>query len=419
MQRKVIVIGGGAAGLMAAGRAAELAAPVLLLEKTPRLGNKLRLTSQGRCNLTNACDLTTFLAHLGPNANFMRNALARFFVADLLAFFDAQGVPTVTERGQRVFPSSQRAEDVVAALQRYNLRHGVEIRPRSPVAEILAADGAVQGVRLANGVVIEAAQVVLATGGLSYPRTGSSGDGYEMARRLGHTITPLRPGLVPLETAEEFVPRLQGLSLRNVRATARQNGQVLGSAFGEMLFTHFGVSGPIILTLSSLLSEALERGPVQLSLDLKPALSPEQLDQRLQRDLAALGKASFSTLLIGLVPQAMIPILAERSQIPRDERLGQITAEQRRRLGRLLKDFSLTILRTRPIAEAIITLGGVAMPEIVPQTMASRLVRELYFAGEIIDIAGDTGGYNLQVAFTTGRVAGEAAAQALHLLSAH
>ncbi len=412
MSEKIIVIGGGAAGLMAAGKAAEMGANVLLFEKTRRLANKLRITGKGRCNLTNNCSLNQFMQHLGPNGVFMRNAFARFFVDDLLAFFERLGVPTITERGNRVFPASQKASDVVDALRRHCLEQGVRVRRGARVEEIVTENDVVRGVKVNNSVV-EAANLVLATGGMSYPSTGSTGDGYEMATRVGHTVTSLRPGLVPLITAEDFVPRLQGLSLRNVQATLYQDGKELASEFGEMLFTHFGVSGPIILTLSSQLRGELDHGSVCLCIDLKPALNRRILDQRLLRDIAELGNANYHTLLEGLLPRSLIDVFIDRSGIPRQQRMSQFTREQRRTVMNLLKCFEVTVVGKRSLDEAIITLGGVKCGEIVPQTMASRRVRGLYVAGEIIDVAGDTGGYNLQIAFTTGYLAGERAALAI------
>lgn len=396
--------------MMAAGRAAELGAAVVLLESTHRLGAKLRITGKGRCNLTNDCDVPTFLSHLAPNGAFMRNALARFFAADLTAFLRAHGVPTVTERGRRVFPASNDARDVVAALVRYVEEGGVAVRYDSPAAAILVTESRASAVRLADGATLAASAVILATGGLSYPGTGSRGDGYRMARMLGHTVAPLRPGLVPLVVREPFVARLQGLSLRNVRATLYRGEQELASEFGEMLFTHYGVSGPIILTLSSLASRWLPQEPLRLVLDLKPALDNAQLDARLRHDLAAMGKAGYHTLLKGLLPKSLIPVFAELSGIPAEQALSQFTAAQRQRVLALLKALELTVVDTRPIAEAIITLGGVPCEELDPITFESRLIPGLHFAGEIIDIAGDTGGYNLQIAFTTGRLAGEHAA---------
>jgi predicted Rossmann fold flavoprotein len=421
MEYGIVVVGAGAAGLMAAGRAAELGADVLLLEKTGGIGNKLRMTGKGRCNLTNNCEIREFITHFGPTGPFLRNSLARFGVTDLVRFFAAHGVPTVTERGQRVFPASNEAEDVVKALRRYCLDHGVQFRTHAPVEAIrvvsdsgrgrFGSPGALRGVRVDGGAAYDARCVVIATGGLSYPGTGSTGDGYRLARAVGHAIVEPRPGLVPLVTAEPFVERLQGLSLRNVRVTLLQGNRELAGQFGEMLFTHFGVSGPIVLTLSRIAGEALFKGPVRLSIDLKPALTADQLDARICRDIAALGAAQYPALLRRLLPRLLSGVFQERSSIARDQALSQLTAEQRGRIVTLLKAFDLTVIATRPIAEAIITVGGVSTREIDPRTMESRLVPGLYFAGEVIDVAGDTGGYNLQAAFTTGRVAGESAAR--------
>lgn len=412
MTHGIVVVGAGAAGLMAAGRAAELGADVLLLEKTGGIGNKLRITGKGRCNLTNDCEIREFIAHFGPTGPFLRNSLARYYVPDLIQFLAAHGVPTVTERGQRVFPASNEADDVVKALRRYCLDHGVQFRTHAPVEEIRVVEGALRGVRVAGGAAYDARCVIIATGGLSYPGTGSTGDGYRLARAVGHTVVEPRPGLVPLVTAEPFVERLQGLSLRNVRATLWQDDRELGGEFGEMLFTHFGVSGPIVLTLSRIAGEALARGPVRLSINLKPALSAEQLDARIRRDIAALGASFYPALLKRLLPRLLVGVFQERSGIARDRALSQLTTEERGRIVTLLQAFDLTVVATRPIAEAIITIGGVSTREIDPRTMESRLVPGLYFGGEVIDVAGDTGGFNLQVAFTTGRVAGESAARA-------
>ncbi|MHB0858841.1 MAG: BaiN/RdsA family NAD(P)/FAD-dependent oxidoreductase [Anaerolineae bacterium] len=408
---RIVVIGGGAAGLMAAGRAAELGALVLLLEKTLRLGSKLRITGKGRCNLTNDSEVGEFLSHLGPNASFMRNSLARFFAPDLIAFLNARGVDTVTERGRRVFPASNDAHQVVQALHDYGATNGVQIRYRAGVENLIVSEGAVQGVALAGQETIPCRLVILATGGLSYPGTGSTGDGYRIAREVGHTVSPPRPGLVPLVAEDAWVPRLQGLSLRNVRASLYREGRLLATEFGEMLFTHYGVSGPIILTLSMAALDALQQGPLRLSIDLKPALDSQQLDQRLLRDLQALGRRTYNSLLKGLLPRSLVDVFAELTGISTEMPLSQLSADHRRRVIALLKDLSIRIVRTRPIQEAIITQGGVSCREIDPRSMASRVVQGLYLAGELIDVAGDTGGYNLQVAFTTGRLAGEGAAQ--------
>ena len=410
MSERIIVVGGGAAGLMAGGRAAELGAQVLLLEKTRQLGTKVRLTGNGRCNLTNDSPLREFLTHLGPNASFLRNAFARFFAPDTIAFFTERGVPTVTEEGHRVFPVSNSAHDVAGALRRYCLEHNVQFRYLSPVDELIVEEGQITGVRVGD-LVLSAGQVILATGGMSYPTTGSSGDGYKLAEQVGHTIVPLRPGLVPLVTSDAFTPRLQGLSLQNVRVLLYKGDQLLASATGDVVFTHFGISGPAVLTLSVAAADALQQGPLRLVLDMRPELDDAQLDAQLRQDLAAAGKASYHSLLKRMLPRTAVDVFRERSEIPADQWINQFTAEQRGRLRRLLKAFDLTVVGTRPINEAMITLGGVDVAEIDPRTMASRLVQGLYFAGEIIDVAGDTGGDNLQVAFTTGYLAGEHAAR--------
>ncbi len=406
----VIVIGAGPAGLMAAGRAAELGARVILLEKTAQPGNKLALTGNGRCNLAHEGDPADLIAHVYPDGSFLRNGLARFSVPELKAFFRALGVRTVTESDGRVFPASYDAREVTSALVRYGQAHGVEFRYASPVAEICAAKGQVSGVRLKNGERMPARRVILATGGLSYPRTGSTGDGLDMARALGHTVVPPRPGLVPLVTRESFVRRLQGLALYDVGVSVWRNTQMLAHARGDVLFTHFGLSGPLPLSLSLRLVDDLGNPPLRFCLDLRPTLTEEQLDEQLRSELASRGRASYQTLLKDWLPRSLVGVFAELSGVPERHPLNQMTATQRRRIVHLMKSFDLTIVGTRPIREAMVTVGGVSTKEINPQTMASRLVGGLYFAGEVMDLAGDTGGYNLQIAFTTGRIAGESAA---------
>ena len=413
MSPRVVVIGGGAAGLMAAGRAAELGAKVVLLEKTPRVGNKLRLTGSGRCNLAHESDIHDFLAHVPRNSAFLRNSLARFFVQDLRALLSSQGVPTVAEPDGRVFPASNQADDVVTALLCHCLNRGMELRYESAVAEILYTEGTVCGVRLDSHQIVEGDSVILATGGCSYPQTGSTGDGYRLAGQLGHTVVPLKPGLVPLVTAEEFIPHLQGVALGEVRATLYQEERKVADALGEMLFTHFGISGPAILHLSLVAAEALAARPSRLCVDLVPLWDEALLDQHFQQALARSGKSSYHVLLKGLMPHALSDVIAIRSGIPADQPVNQLTARQRRKLCQTCKCFDLTVIGTRPINEAMVTLGGVSVKEVNPKTMASRLVRGLYFAGEVIDVAGETGGYNLQIAFTTGHIAGESAARAL------
>ena len=398
--------------MMAAGRAAELGATVSLLEKTPKLGNKLRITGKGRCNVTNVAPLEDFIDHFGANGRFLYGAFSRFFVDDLRAFFAQRGAPTVVERGGRVFPEANDADVIADALLAYLRVGGVQLRRRTRIDALLVKDGAIRGVACAERE-FPAQAVIVATGGASYPGTGSTGDGYRLLEAVGHTIVPPRPALVPLVTAEPFVAGLQGLSLRHVRATLLLNGRALASEFGEMLFTHYGISGPIILSLSKRAAEAATRGRAEIAIDLKPALNDEQLDARLRRDFDQFGRRSYHRLLAELLPRLLIPVFLELTGIAPDKPGNQITAEERGRLFRLLRDFRLTIVGSRPIAEAIITAGGVAVNELDPRTMQSRLVRGLYCCGEVIDIDADTGGYNLQAAFSTGYLAGEAAAHAL------
>lgn len=412
-KERVIVVGGGASGMMAAGRAAECGAQVLLLEKTSRLGNKLRITGKGRCNLTNLADQPDFIAHFGPNGPFLHNAFARFFNQDLIDFFAAQGVPTVVERGQRVFPASNDAHQVADALASYLRQNGARVQFKARVAELEARGGRMAGVRTEGGESLAARAVIVATGGVSYPETGSTGDGYHLAQALGHTIVPVRPALVPLVVKEGHAGTLQGLSLRNVEVSLLLDGQAVSCQFGEMLFTHFGVSGPIILTLSAQAVERLGQGKLELSINLKPALSDEQLDRRLQRDFDRFSKRAFRNILKELLPSKMIALFVQLTGIPPDKPGHQVTAAERGRLFSLLRDLRLTVVGHRPIAEAIITAGGVSTREVDPRTMESHLVKGLYFCGEVLDINADTGGYNLQAAFSTGYVAGQSAARAV------
>jgi hypothetical protein len=410
--RRVIVVGGGPAGLMAAGQAAALGAETLLLEKMNRPGRKLRITGQGRCNLTNTAPLREFIRAFNPAGQFLRQAFYRFFNDELLDFFGALGVRTVTERGGRIFLASNDAREAVDALLRWARAGGVTIYTHAPVERLQVKDGRVTGVTVGGerSQTYDAEAVILATGGASYPGTGSTGDGYHLAEALGHTIVPIRPALVPLVTAGDVAPRLQGLSLRNVSVTLWIDGQQADEAFGEMLFTHFGLSGPIILSLSRQVVDALRRGQkVVVAIDLKPALDHPKLDARLLRDLDAHGKRHFQTLLKDLLPSKLIPVCVDLTGIDAHKPGHQITSEERERLRRWLKDFRLAVTAHRPIAEAIVTAGGVCTDEIDPRSMASRVVEGLYFAGEVIDVDADTGGYNLQAAFSTGWLAGRAA----------
>jgi predicted Rossmann fold flavoprotein len=411
-KRRVIVVGGGAAGLMAAGQAAINGAEVIVLEKKDRPGRKMRITGKGRCNLTNVAPLTEFISRFGKNGRFLHQAFARFFSEDLVAFLGEQGVDVATERGGRVFPISNDAGEVVDAILGWIKSCGVIIRNRSHVNGLIIENDRVFGVSLEGAPSIRGDAVIIATGGASYPATGSTGDGYRLAKSVGHTVVPIRPSLVPLETAGDTASRLQGLSLRNVSARIYINGKKKMGKFGEMLFTHFGLSGPIILSLSRQIVNALkENQKVEVSIDLKPALDNQKLDARLLRDLKEHGKQKFQTILKGLLPKKLIPVCIDLVEIPPDLVGHQITAQHRKQLRVWLKDFRLDVTGYRSFAEAIITAGGVTTKEINPRTMASRLIEGLYIVGEVIDIDGDTGGYNLQAAFSTGWLAGQAAAK--------
>ncbi|NLX02059.1 MAG: NAD(P)/FAD-dependent oxidoreductase [Syntrophomonadaceae bacterium] len=408
----VIVVGAGPAGMMAAAVAAENGARVTLLEKKEQVGKKLKLTGKGRCNITSALEGEVFMSGYAGNGRFLYSALNQFSNQDLISFFNKRGLATVIERGQRVFPASGRAEDVVAVLYRNMLDNGVEIICKRRVQGMEIETSQVKGIKV-EGEVIPCESAIITTGGMSYPGTGSTGDGYDWARAAGHRIIPPRPGLVPLVAGEEWVKKLQGLSLKNVAAAAyRSDGSHINQEFGEMLFTHFGVSGPIILSMSRDIGEVLYRRQetVRLSIDLKPALSEEKLDERLQRDLETYSRRQFKNSLDRLLPKKLIPVIVDLSGIDENKESHQVTRTERRKLLQLLKNLEITVTATRPIGEAIVTAGGVDVKEINPKTMESRLVKGLYFAGEILDVDGYTGGFNLQAAFSTGYLAGKSAA---------
>ncbi|MEW5949325.1 MAG: NAD(P)/FAD-dependent oxidoreductase [Thermodesulfobacteriota bacterium] len=470
MPTKVIVIGGGASGLMAAGRAAACGAGVTLLEKMPRLGLKLGITGKGRCNVTNIGAINDYVANFTPDGRFLINAFNRFFHSDLINFLDRWGIQTVVERGQRVFPASNRALDVVSALLRFTKEHGVSIIKNCAVKHIRvepasACDGqrtmgiipphpplvkgglsskspfgkgkpfhspfgkgGYRGILKGGwgdfGVVnnrvvgldtncgyLAADRVILATGGASYPQTGSTGDGFWMAQELGHTIAPIRPYLVPLLIKEPYVKELQGLALKNVRASVYVRGKNIGEEFGEMLFTHFGISGPIILSLSRVVVDHMDKDRIEIALCLKPALDAKTLDARLIREFQNQGKRQFKNILLALLPQRLAAIVPNLLAIPGEKKGAEITIEERRKLAGFLRDWRLTVTGARPLEEAIVTAGGVLTKEISPVTMESKKIQGLYFCGEIIDLQARTGGYNLQMAFTTGWVAGESAAK--------
>lgn len=406
MTRKVIVIGAGAAGLLAAGKAAERGLDALLLEKNDRVGKKLLISGKGRCNVTNNTDIEGLINNIPGNGNFLYSSFYTFSNEDLMSLLHAEGLETKVERGGRVFPVSDSARDVVSILQKYAEKRGAKIKLNSPVEKIEAREGSVTGVKLKDGSFLDCESIILATGGASYPGTGSTGDGYVMARKLGHSIRELKPSLVPLIAAEKLVTELQGLSLKNISITIfDKKGRKIYTDFGEMLFTHFGVSGPVILSSSR---HILNYGykDVKLAIDLKPALDEETLDARLQRDFEKFSRKQFKNSLDELLPQKLIPVMIRLSQIAEDKPVNQITKTERRALVKLLKNFTLEINGSRPINEAIVTAGGVSTDEINPSTMESKLVKGLYFAGEVIDVDAYTGGFNLTIAFSTGYVAG-------------
>ncbi|MEN6521959.1 MAG: NAD(P)/FAD-dependent oxidoreductase [Armatimonadota bacterium] len=408
---KVIVIGAGAGGLVAAGRAAECGAKVVLIERGPETARKLRIAGKGRANITNTADKSDFIAAFGENGKFLYGVFSRFFSDGLIELLKRLKVETKVERGGRVFPVSDDADDVADALEGWARSLGVEIRRNVRVKSIIVEDGRAAGVDTYSGPVRGDA-VILATGGITYPKTGSTGDGYKMAAEVGHNVINPRPSLTAMVTAEPWVRELQGLSLKNVEAKLykiEETGKrkLIGRQFGEMLFTHFGVSGPIILTLSRKIIDLIGTARLELSIDLKPALSDEQLDQRLIRDFT--GTKHFVNYLPELLPRALIPVFIRLSGVSEHQPVNKITAKERRRIMELLRDLNLTIKSLRPPDEAIVTAGGVDIREINPKTMESRLVPGLYFVGEVIDIDAITGGYNLQAAFSTGWVAGESA----------
>ncbi len=404
---RVIVIGAGAAGLMAAGQAAASGAQVTVLEKNERPGKKLLITGKGRCNITNMEIMPDFIKYIPGNGQFLYSALAKFSNYDMVGFINDLGVETKVERGGRVFPVSDKAADVVNALVGFCRQQGVEFEFSAAVDKVTAENGRVAQVRLKDGRYYDADVVILATGGASYPGTGSTGDGYAIAKKLGHTITPLKPALIPLETAEEWVKELQGLSLKNVEIAVFDGSKKVVSEFGEMLFTHFGISGPIILTISRPMTGLLEQGrPITAKINLKPALTLDQLDDRIQRDFSKFVNKQFRNSLGELLPKSLIPVMVRLSGISEDKPVHQVSREERRSLAELIQGLPLTVTRPRPLKEAIVTSGGISVKEINPKTMESKLVKGLYITGEVADIDGYTGGFNLQAAFSMGYVAG-------------
>ena len=399
----LVVIGGGAAGMMCAYQAAARGVKTVLLEPNRTLGRKVRITGKGRCNLTNNCDIKEFMSNIPGDGRFLFSALNRFSPADAMSFFEANGLPLKTERGNRVFPVSDNANDVADTLTRLCIKSGVRI-VHSKAKEIRVVDGCVKAVATA-GETFNCRAAVVCTGGRSYPLTGSDGSGYDFARKLGHTITKTRASLVPLESADGYCGEMQGFSLRNVTLSVTENGKLIYSELGEMLFTHFGVSGPLVLSASSHMRHMGE-AKYELKIDLKPALDEKKLDARILRDFEKYSNKEFKNALSDLAGHTMIPVLVRLSGIPENTKVNAITREQRMELVRLFKAFPVSVSGTRPMDEAIVTSGGVSTKEVNPRTMESKLVSGLYFAGEVLDVDGYTGGFNLQIAWSTGYVAG-------------
>lgn len=411
MNKELLVIGGGAAGMMAAICAARAGAAVTLLEPNERLGKKVNITGKGRCNVTNDSTSDELLAHVPQNGRFLYSAFSRFDGRDTMAFFEALGVPLKVERGKRVFPVSDRSFDITAALERELKRLKVQwVRDRATA--LCIEDGRIVGVTGEKGTYTASA-VIVATGGVSYPATGSTGDGYRFAESAGHTVVAPCGSLVPVECDDPCCAQMQGLSLKNVTLTVKnQKNKVIYSELGEMLFTHFGVSGPLVLSASAHMRD-FEKNTYRMLIDLKPALDEQKLDARLLRDFEERANQNFATVLGGLVNKSMIPVILEKTGIDGETKTHSVTKEQRRTLLQTLKYFELPASRLRPVAEAIITSGGVKVGEIDPHTMASKKVEGLYFAGEVLDVDAYTGGFNLQIAWATGKAAGEAAAERL------
>lgn len=403
----VIVVGGGASGMMASGTAAGRGLETLLFERNAFLGKKLMITGKGRCNVTNDCkELESLIKNVVSNGKFLYSSFSSFMPEDVMSFFESRGVKLKTERGKRVFPVSDKAADIVGCLEKFVIDSGVKV-VNERVKKIIVRDGRAAGVETFDKKQYFSNSVIIATGGKSYPKTGSTGDGYFMAKQCGHTVTELKPSLVALETCENFCREAMGLSLRNVEVKLEdtKKGKIIFTDFGEMLFTHFGVSGPLVLSASAHIRQ-MEEGRYVLHIDLKNALDHAQLDKRLLRELLDGANRNFSNVLDTLLPKKLVPVFIELTGIDAQTKANQITKEQRQKVLKLLKDLPVTVRNFRPIDEAVITSGGVSVKEVDPKTMESKLVKDLYFCGEILDVDAYTGGFNLQIAFSTARTAG-------------
>ena len=411
MSIRVGVVGGGAAGMMAAYAASKNGARVTIYEKNEKLGKKIYITGKGRCNFTNAAPLDEFYENIVSNKKFMYSSLNLFSNEDMRVFLEENGIRTKVERGNRVFPESDHASDVTLAFKSALQMNDVKINLKKEVKEVVFREFTDEGMpraeklKFTDGTEKAFDRIIICTGGLSYPATGSTGDGYSFAKQTGHKIKDIRPALVPLETKEEYVKKLQGLTLKNVTLTLFDGNKKVFSELGEMSFMNYGVTGPLVLTASSRIRK-MERGRYVISIDLKPGLDEEKLDKRLLRDFTEMSGIEFKNVLVKLLPSKMIPVIIKRSGISSEIKAGQISKEQRKSLVKLLKDFRLNIIDFRPVDEAIVTSGGVSVKEIDPKTMESKIVSGLFFAGEVIDVDGYTGGFNLQIAFSTGYTAG-------------
>lgn len=415
MKQQVIVVGGGASGMMAAITAGQQGAKVTLLEKNDLLGKKMLISGKGRCNITNDKEVQQLIDAFPHNGRFLYTAFNRFSNEATKDFFTANGVPLKVERGDRVFPASDRSKDIVQAMERQLHAAGVQVKRKATVAGLQMNEQRIVGVVLDSGEILPADKVIIATGGASYPGTGSTGDGYHFARKVGHEIVQLRPSLIPLVVEEKWIKDLQGLSLKNVTLTlATTEGKMIAEEFGEMLFTHFGLSGPIVLTVSNKAVDYWQQNkkPLLAHIDLKPALTAEKLDARLLREIGEQHKKQLKNSLAALLPAKMIPVFLQQSGLSPEKLTYQLNREERLRMVELLKRFTLTVVRARPLEEAIVTAGGVQVKEISPKTMESKLVAGLYFVGEVLDIDGVTGGFNLQAALSTGYLAGMACVMA-------
>lgn len=405
---RIMIIGGGAAGMMASVFLAEKGHQVHILEKNEKLGKKLFITGKGRCNVTNDCDDETFFSSVVTNPKFLYSAYYGYTCREVMEFFTSLGVKLKTERGNRVFPVSDHSSDIIRGLEKRIKELGVRVHLHTEVEDVLLEEGRAAGVLLAGGERMEADKVIVASGGFSYQATGSTGDGYKIAKKAGHTVTELYPALVPLNVREEYAARLQGLALKNVRFTVKDGKKVLYDDFGELLFTHFGISGPLVLTASSRIGKRLRKKELQGYLDIKAALSREQLDGRILREFEAGKNRQFKNVIGGLFPAKLEPVMLELSGISPEKKVNEITREERNRFVELIKNFPLTLTGLRGFNEAIITQGGVKTGEINPQTMESKKIRDLYFIGEVLDLDAVTGGFNLQIAWSTAHAAASA-----------